>query len=312
MNMKTYQILILFLLLANKSFPKSDDSLLDYYPLAIGNYWEYAEIEFSRLKDSTTFLQKFSVEVVGDTIWSNGKKYQKLLKKILNTPFESEIVYERIDSTTFNIYRIVQEGYIEKNSEVMIDSLRNNTPEGYYAGYSRNQLIPASVQFIGNEQDTAFSDTFQLKHFSAEDQATLPPFEYWLAENLGLMRTLINETTFYKETLLEYAQIDDKKYGSRTHVIQRNSIINNFSLSQNFPNPFNTSTRISYSLKKSGLIELVIFNIVGQKVKTVFKGFQPMGNYTFNFDAADYKSGVYVYQLRMNNQYINRKLLLLK
>lgn len=85
-----------------------------------------------------------------------------------------------------------------------------------------------------------------------------------------------------------------------------------FTLAQNFPNPFNPSTSISYSLPKAGVVTLAIFNTLGQKVKEVVNGFQEVGNYTVAINASDLSSGNYIYNISLNGQSINKKMLLLK
>ncbi|MFA6979188.1 MAG: T9SS type A sorting domain-containing protein [Ignavibacteriaceae bacterium] len=85
-----------------------------------------------------------------------------------------------------------------------------------------------------------------------------------------------------------------------------------FAMAQNFPNPFNPSTSISYSLPKAGVVTLAIFNTLGQKVKEVVNGFQEVGNYTVSINASDLSSGNYIYNINLNGQSINKKMLLLK
>ena len=66
-----------------------------------------------------------------------------------------------------------------------------------------------------------------------------------------------------------------------------------FALKGNFPNPFNTSTKIVYSLPSSGNVEMKIFNIQGQLVATPIKGYQDAGIKELPFDGNNLRSGVY-------------------
>ncbi len=87
----------------------------------------------------------------------------------------------------------------------------------------------------------------------------------------------------------------------------------NFNLSQNYPNPFNPETTIKYSLPSSGFVKLDIFNILGQKVKTLINGIKSAGTYNVNWNASSLPSGVYFYSLNFNNnQQAVKKMLLLK
>jgi predicted peptidase len=85
-----------------------------------------------------------------------------------------------------------------------------------------------------------------------------------------------------------------------------------FYLNQNYPNPFNPSTTIKYDIAKSGKVELVIFDMLGKKIKTVVNEFQNPGNYNAVFDASRFASGVYLYQLKVNDYVDTKKMILLK
>lgn len=86
-----------------------------------------------------------------------------------------------------------------------------------------------------------------------------------------------------------------------------------FSISQNFPNPFNPTTKISYSLEKEAEVTITIFDIMGRKVKSFIKDkHQIAGNYTIKWDAGEFSSGVYFCQIKSDNITQTIKMLLLK
>jgi hypothetical protein len=80
-----------------------------------------------------------------------------------------------------------------------------------------------------------------------------------------------------------------------------------FHLSQNYPNPFNPSTIIKYELTKMNEVELSIYNLLGQKVATLFFGRQNAGDYQVEWDASGFASGVYFYRLSTNSGYVQTK-----
>lgn len=84
-----------------------------------------------------------------------------------------------------------------------------------------------------------------------------------------------------------------------------------FALYQNFPNPFNPATTISFDLPVSTDFELIIYNIMGQQVKT-FSGHAEAGQVTLNWNASNNSSGVYVYRLIAGDYTESKKMLLLK
>jgi hypothetical protein len=86
-----------------------------------------------------------------------------------------------------------------------------------------------------------------------------------------------------------------------------------FALHQNYPNPFNPTTEIRFSVAEQGRATLEVFNILGQKVATLFDGVAEAGQYyKLKFDAGRLASGVYLYRLQSAGQVQVRRLLLLR
>lgn len=90
-----------------------------------------------------------------------------------------------------------------------------------------------------------------------------------------------------------------------------------FSLEQNFPNPFNPSTVIRYSLPKEGFVTLKIYDILGNEVKTLVNGFQYPSTHSIIWDGdnntgSKVSSGVYFYSLQYDNKIITKKMMLIK
>ena len=89
-------------------------------------------------------------------------------------------------------------------------------------------------------------------------------------------------------------------------------IPNDFSLSQNFPNPFNPTTLISYKLKETSRVQLKVFNILGNEVETLVNEQKPAGNYEITWNALNLPSGVYFYRLQAGSFIDTKKMVLLK
>ncbi len=90
-----------------------------------------------------------------------------------------------------------------------------------------------------------------------------------------------------------------------------------FSLAQNFPNPFNPTTSISYELSGDGYSQLTVHNLLGQQIAVLKAGFQTAGHYTYQWKGQDFNgtpvaSGVYFYRLSMGSNVETRKMMLLK
>lgn len=85
-----------------------------------------------------------------------------------------------------------------------------------------------------------------------------------------------------------------------------------FTLSQNYPNPLNPTTTISYDLPESQDIKLQVFDITGRLVETLVNGHKEAGHWDATWDASDQSSGIYIYTLKYGEKLISRKMLLIK
>ena len=97
--------------------------------------------------------------------------------------------------------------------------------------------------------------------------------------------------------------------------------ISGFQLFQNYPNPFNPATTISYQLPSPGLVEIRLYNTIGQEIQVLFKGPQTSGTHSIKWNGQDQNgnivsSGIYIYKIKyMKNNYTmmkSRKMTLIK
>jgi len=94
-------------------------------------------------------------------------------------------------------------------------------------------------------------------------------------------------------------------------------VASTFALKQNYPNPFNPSTEISFNLDETADINLSIFNMLGQKVRTLTNGTKPAGVHTLEWDGRDemgqrVSTGIYLYTLSNGSKTITKKMALMK
>jgi len=92
----------------------------------------------------------------------------------------------------------------------------------------------------------------------------------------------------------------------------QNEIAEKFTLGQNFPNPFNPSTKINFSIAKSGQVSLKVYDMTGKEVAVLANEFYNAGNYTADFDAASLTSGTYFYKLESNGISETKRMMLVK
>ncbi len=91
-----------------------------------------------------------------------------------------------------------------------------------------------------------------------------------------------------------------------------NTIPEFFKLFQNYPNPFNPSTTIKYELPKESEVQLIIYNMLGEKVAELVNTFKKPGRYAVEWNAQNFSSGVYFYQIRTENFISTKKIILLR
>ena len=85
-----------------------------------------------------------------------------------------------------------------------------------------------------------------------------------------------------------------------------------YSLERNFPNPFNPSTKIRFSVPERGLVTLKVFNLLGEEVETLLNSELANGTYEVDFKGTSISSGIYFYTLTANNFISTKKMILLK
>lgn len=170
-------------------------------------------------------------------------------------------------------------------------------------------------------QDTTASFNFVIEDYSDTTKETLL-YEY---DNIPIEPYTIAKCTVQTSNQIPNLEVDKDGDGNIdtiytpvivTTVEEQETraplIIMEYNLSQNYPNPFNPTTKISYSLPKSSLVQLKIFNLLGQEIATLVNEEKPAGNYEVNFNASDLSSGVYLYKLQAGDYLEIRKMILLK
>ncbi|HEX9974413.1 MAG TPA: T9SS type A sorting domain-containing protein, partial [bacterium] len=99
------------------------------------------------------------------------------------------------------------------------------------------------------------------------------------------------------------AKVEQKKNGQP---------IQSFELHQNYPNPFNANTTIGFSLPGASFVTLKIFNFLGEEVATLVSKKLSAGAYRYPWNAQEFASGIYMYQIEADGIVQSRKLILLR
>ncbi len=102
------------------------------------------------------------------------------------------------------------------------------------------------------------------------------------------------------------------KYSIITNSNYNISEVIDFNLHQNFPNPFNPSTNLEFGISELGFVTLKVYNALGVEVAVLVNENKPAGNYSVQFDGANYPSGIYYYKLESGDFSEVKKMILLK
>jgi hypothetical protein len=85
-----------------------------------------------------------------------------------------------------------------------------------------------------------------------------------------------------------------------------------YELNQNFPNPFNPVTIITYSVADNSFISLKVYDVLGNEITELVSEVQEPGQYSISFDGSILSSGIYFYTLKANGHSLTKKMLLAK
>ncbi len=110
-----------------------------------------------------------------------------------------------------------------------------------------------------------------------------------------------------------YPAFDVAMVGAGTSVEPQMTKLKDYRLSQNYPNPFNPVTWIDFELPKAGEVRVIVYDINGREVSELTNGYRQTGLYHISFDGSALASGVYFYQMWIDQRNImTRKMILLK
>ena len=157
---------------------------------------------------------------------------------------------------------------------------------------SVGKLYDKKIVTPGNADDSPLYDKLQAV---PQIGSQMPQGGTLTLQQIQLIRTWINEGAHPVPTSLE---------DSERPMTMR--------LDQNFPNPFNPSTVVSFQLSVVGQTSLKVFDLTGREVAVLVDGRLPAGEHSVTFDATGLPSGIYLYVLESGGQRVSRKLLLMK
>jgi hypothetical protein len=286
-------------------------------------------------------LSSSSGEVI-DTVYSSGigsmnltdleSRYKTANGYYYNNQYsQAKLEYEGIIQNYGNDKESIQ----AYNRLYTIASLTNSYPSVF------NQLKDFYLQQAANQTDSLMVGT--LKHLS--DLCLVSAEEYLPAINnfdeiaqqnpntdIALYRQIDalttsllvpQDSTLNKGVLGKYSVTNLSDYTNKLNELlktrgksgldsKKELLPTEYTLYQNYPNPFNPTTTIKYDLPNTSDVSLIIYDILGRKVKELFNSKQQAGRYEVQFNASNLASGVYIYRLIADKYMSSRKMILLR
>lgn len=276
--LKHILIIVLFSSLTFGQYPQMD------FPLQIGNLWQYSEVPGNYSES----------RAIKDTLMPNGLTYTQINGELFNGYFRKE------ESKVF-LYNI------SLNNESLLYNFSLITGDTVSIDINGADTIITTVFEEGTGEIFGLQQ-YYMAFLTEHSSSTAYEIKY-ITDGFGF--------TAYNGEVLVYgltgAIINGIQYGVINQVSNtEENFPNIYQLMQNFPNPFNPVTTIKYSIPKTSKISLVVYDVLGREITTLVNEEKLAGNYTVQFDGANFSSGVYFYVMRADNFTDTKKFVLLK
>jgi spore germination protein YaaH len=206
----------------------------------------------------------------------------------------------------------------------------NNSPQWniYIDDVSYNQNNPLPVELVnfnallsGRKVHLSWMTINEINSFGFEVEKSID-LSFW--QTLGFVPAKGNSTLpinySYTDEKFEFDKsyyrlkvIDTDGSFKYSNIIDvKDSLLPDYSLYQNYPNPFNSSTIFTWYMSKDGLVELILFDPLGQEIKKLLLEERTAGLHKLELELDNLTSGVYYYQLRINDFVETKKMILVK
>lgn len=187
------------------------------------------------------------------------------------------------------------------NNNPILKWYRNGEPDVVNYRIYKKVSSEAGFQYFATTIDTFYIDSSEL-------YVTGPPIanEHNVSYKVTAIDSQAKESVPSDSVSTRVRGLPIEKSG-----LSKNNLIEN-NLGQNHPNPFNSQTKISFSIKVAGKVKLKIFDILGQEIITLLDETKPEGNHEVIWDASDNPSGIYFYQITSSKFSKTKKMILIR
>ncbi len=267
----------------------------DYYPLEIGNRWDYKRTYWE--PGYPQVIDTFSVEVINDSLFPNGETYYVFDHWDLTggryVRADSVFVYyyDENDADEDTVYRLNaqpgEEWFLQFGaiSIIRLDSITISQIFGFSTILLYYRLDGLILSYV------TLSDKFGPVNFHSPGE---PPGT--ASTGIGLIGCII----------------DSIIYGNLVSVKEEIENPTAFHLYQNYPNPFNPTTTIKYQIPELSFVTIKVYDVLGSEVATLVNEEKAVGSYEVEFNATALPSGIYFYKLQAGSFVETKKMVLMK
>ncbi|GAB1348997.1 hypothetical protein MASR1M107_12100 [Ignavibacteriales bacterium] len=278
----------------------------DFYPLNVGDFWVYRKTGWSENPWSNKIDTIITTRIVDDTLVPGFGKYF-LSDRFNYNPYFHKI--ERKDEKG-KIFELLNWGPDSTRYEYLIDD--NTLIQGDISG----MRALGDQNFYCLVKDISYKQHFGRYRVTRDLEVGS---WYWYritsVDGIGIVEAKASFDFGQTEYKLKGAFVNGMVYGdtTTTGIEDELQTPEAFSVSQNFPNPFNSSTKLSFSLPFSGNVIIRVFNVLGQEVLRLYPGYLPFGKQEVLLSMpSNLHSGVYLCRIEFENKSETQKIIYLK
>jgi len=167
------------------------------------------------------------------------------------------------------------------------------------------EIPPSECDYIGNYRLYIFDDNFNPIFFTISNDNFIS-IDY---QDLQIEDSVINYYNWNVEAIDEDFESDYSQFIIDAEFLENNLDIipDNFFISETYPNPFNPQTAFDYGIPYAAIVDINIYNSIGQNVYKSDKKYHHPGIYSFIWSPIGLTSGVYYIQLKTKDIIINKK-----
>lgn len=209
--------------------------------------------------------------------------------------------------------------YLNSQSELMFSNFyyvvnKNLADSSLTNEFSLNfkcELVNASTNNVVGTFDNVTYNKFNVQEYANPsyliDCDGIEAGDYYLR-----LFSTVNEDVKFSISEIQRDDVTLEKQNFIRRNFKGEIVLPDYNLAQNFPNPFNPSTKIRYQIPIAGIVTLKIYDILGREVATLVNEEKNASKYEVNFNASALSSGVYIYKIQAESFFSSKKMLLIK